>query len=219
MPNKFKSHTQKQPVIALDNRFIENIKNGLVTRKAIAEVIRPIDERLAEQIEHGLITQARIVEEVLNLANKAPKMQSIDGRELNKPVNHHPLFSTVGADSDLAYYIGAKVGTNPQVTDTVKTEPLFSPKNNGALSQLVRALVSGDSKAILREREEVGTVLRAVSTLLGSIATLPNHKSEDKEQIALFCADLTTFCSDYIETAEEAQFNLEQALESTLKAQ
>ena len=218
MPNKFNSNTQKQPVIAFDNRFIECVKNGLMTREAIAGVVRPIDERLAEQIERGLITQAGIVEEVLNLANKASKMPSIDGRELNKPVNHHPLFSTVGADSDFAYYIGAKKGTNPQETGTIKTEPLFAPKHNGALSQLVHALASGDSKAILREREDVATVLSAVSTLMDSIVSLPNHMGAEKEQIALFCADLTAFCSDYIETAEEAQFNLEQALESTVQA-
>lgn len=204
MPNKFKSHTQKQPVIALDNRFIENIKNGLVTRKAIAEVIRPIDERLAEQIEHGLITQARIVEEVLNLANKAPKMPSIDGCDLEQQFIE-------GLNQNASKEGLQAVFKKSALTPSVKTEPIFSPSNNGVVSCLVKALASHDSESIVSHRDEVQCVMSTVSALLSASIELPQGFEPEKELITFLCSDLTGLCADYINSASEAEYHLKLA--------
>ena len=202
MPNKFNSNTQKRPVGAIDNRFIECVKNGLMSREAIAEGVRPIDERLAEQIEHG--SQAGIVEEVLNLANKAPKMPSIDGRDLEQQFIE-------GLNQNASKEGLQAVFKKSALTPSVKTEPIFSPSNIGAVSCLVKALASHDSESIVSYRDEVQYVISTVSDLLRASTELPKGFESEKELITFLCSDLTGLCADYINSAREAEYHLKLA--------
>ena len=215
MPNKFNSNTQTQPVIALDNHFVEYVKNGLMTRKAIAGVVRPIDEQLAEQIEHGLVTQAATIEAVSQLAKdgennqgkqKAEKAQQqpIDGDELDKRL-YKRIYSgeTTASDHDAIWGFCEN-------TPSVKTEPEFSP-GNGTFTDLVRALISRNSKAIVLNRDSAKTALWTIKTLQSVINETNEIPADVKQELTLFGADLMGFCLDYLATAENAECHLKLA--------
>ena len=217
MPNKskFNSNTQARPVVAIDNRFIEYVKNGLMTREGIAKVVRPIDEQLAEQIEHGLITQAATIEAVSQLAKdgesnqgnqnaQETSQQSIDGRDLDKQFIE-------GLNKNASKAQLQAVFKKRALTPSVKTEPIFSLSNYGAVSCLVKALASHDSESIVLHRDEVQNVMNTVSTLLSASVELPQGFETEKELITLLCSDLTGLCEDYINSASEAEYHLKLA--------
>lgn len=209
MPNKskFNSNTQARPVVAIDNRFIEYVKNGLMTREGIAKVVRPIDEQLAEQIEHGLITQAATIEAVSQLANNAQgkkaaieefaqfvqNAQGNQGKQGNQNAQEASQQPIDGRDLDKQFIEGLNknaskarlqaVFKKSTLTPSVKTEPIFSLSNYGAVSCLVKALASHDSESIVSHRDEVQNVMNTVSILLSASVELPQGFETEKKLI------------------------------------